>query len=208
MEQKQGEIEIRKKWSAESFQKKHECARRQVELYIRELNFRYQEKTGYSFIRYMEARMKTPESIMNKLERKGLDRTARNMEDKLNDVSGVRVICFSIKEIYWIARQISKDEKYRIVKFKDYVRRPKKNGYESFHIVLEVPVGGEDKEEAVRVELQIRTIIMDAWASMDNRISYKKNKKLPPEMEQRIQKYAKIGRRLDKMLQKALDGIK
>ena len=106
-----------------------------------------------------------------------------------------------------------------MLKVKDYVRKPKKNGYESYHIVMEVPVEIEDRKaggkkhknshiEMIRVELQLRTMIMDAWAGMDNRVSYKKASGVSPEMEHRIEKYAKIGRRLDKLIQSTLDDVK
>lgn len=121
----------------------------------------------------------------------------------LNDISGVRCICYSVKEIYWIAHQIGKDSRFQIIKAKDYIRKPKKNGYESYHIIMDVPV----ENEYVRVELQLRTLIMDAWAEMDNRISYKKNEEIPEEMTQRIEKYAKMGRRLDKLIQKTLNDV-
>ena len=85
-------------------------------------------------------------------------------------------------------------------------RKPKKNGYESYHIVLDIPMSYKGKTTVVRVELQLRTMIMDAWAGMDNRVSYKKG--VPPEMERRIEKYARIGRRLDKLIQKTLDDSK
>lgn len=111
-----------------------------------------------------------------------------------------------VKEIYWIARQIGKTDTYTVVKAKDYIRKPKKNGYESYHIVLDIPMSYKGKTTVVRVELQLRTMIMDAWAGMDNRVSYKKG--VPPEMERRIEKYARIGRRLDKLIQKTLDDSK
>lgn len=201
----QKEREIRKAWSSDSFQEKHETARLEIEKYMEEMNDRYIEKNGNGFIRHIEARMKTPESIVGKLERKSYPVNFETAVEKLNDISGVRVICYSLKEIYWVAKQIARDERYVIVKFKDYIRKPKKNGYESYHIVLEVPVQVDEMEEKVRVELQLRTIIMDAWAAMDNRISYKKANQIPAEMEKQVEKYAKIGRRLDKLIQRALD---
>ena len=106
-----------------------------------------------------------------------------------------------------IAKQIAKEERFPIVKVKDYIEKPKKNGYESYHIILQVPVIIDEVSDIIPVELQIRTIVMDAWAGMDNRISYKK-KKLSPELEKSIHKYAKIARRLDSLIQKSLDEAK
>lgn len=195
--------EIEKEWSREGFQNMHSEARRQIRDYMWELDVRRKKKNGYGFIRYMEDRMKTPESIAEKLQRKSYLVDFQTAVEKLNDISGVRVICYSLKEVYWVAKQIARDEQYTIVKFKDYIRKPKKSGYESYHLVLEVPVKAEDGIASVRVELQLRTIIMDAWTTVDNRISYKKS--ASEEMTKRVEKYAKIGRRLDKLIQRTLD---
>lgn len=210
---------LRKEWEDQEFQDKHALAREIVVRTLRELNGYYIVKTGHEFSRFVESRMKTPESICNKLRRKGYQVDFATATEKLNDLSGVRCICYSVKEIYWIARQIGKIEEFNVLKVKDYVRKPKKNGYESYHIVMEVPVEIEDRKaggkkhknshiEMIRVELQLRTMIMDAWAGMDNRVSYKKASGVSPEMEHRIEKYAKIGRRLDKLIQSTLDDVK
>ena len=175
---------LRKHWQDDDFQRKHALAREIV----------------------VNRRMKTPESIAEKLQRKDYDVDFDTAVTALNDISGVRCICYSVKEIYWIARQIGKTDTYTVVKAKDYIRKPKKNGYESYHIVLDIPMSYKGKTTVVRVELQLRTMIMDAWAGMDNRVSYKKG--VPPEMERRIEKYARIGRRLDKLIQKTLDDSK
>lgn len=228
-EELQQEKALRKEWENQEFQDKHALAREIVVRTLRELNGYYIVKSGHGFTRFVESRMKTPESICNKLRRKGYNVDFETATEKLNDLSGVRCICYSVKEIYWIARQIGKIEEFNVLKVKDYVRKPKKNGYESYHIVLEVPVQIEDRQlehhfggkkehahknvehshiEMVRVELQLRTMIMDAWAGMDNRVSYKKDKDVSPEMVHRIEKYAKIGRRLDKLIQNTLDDVK
>lgn len=162
--------QLRSSWENEEFQKKHAEARNLVMRTLRELNGFYIAKTGYGFTRFVESRMKTPESICGKLQRKGRPVDFKTATEVLNDISGVRCICYSVKEIYWIAHQIGKDSRFQIIKAKDYIRKPKKNGYESYHIIMDVPV----ENEYVRVELQLRTLIMDAWAEMDNRISYKK----------------------------------
>lgn len=203
MEKAQELEKIRKDWEEKAFQRRHTLARNVVIQKLRELNEYYITKTGHGFIRFVEERMKTPESILEKLQRKGYDANFATAAEKLNDISGVRCICYSVREIYWIARQIGKDCRFTIVKVKDYVRKPKRNGYESYHLVMDVPV----ENESVRVELQLRTSIMDAWAEMDNRISYKKDESVTPEMARRIEKYAKIGRRLDKLIQRTLEEV-
>ena len=181
-------------------------ALRQIQTKLSILNDEFQHVHNYNPIEHIKARLKTPESIAEKLQRKDYDVDFDTAVTALNDISGVRCICYSVKEIYWIARQIGKTDTYTVVKAKDYIRKPKKNGYESYHIVLDIPMSYKGKTTVVRVELQLRTMIMDAWAGMDNRVSYKKG--VPPEMERRIEKYARIGRRLDKLIQKTLDDSK
>lgn len=199
-------MKLQKRWEDEDFQRKHALAREAVVNRLRELNRKYEEQTGQGFVRFIETRMKSPKSICEKLIRKDYDVDFDTAVTALNDISGVRCICYSVKEIYWIAREIGKTDAYAVIKAKDYIRKPKKNGYESYHIVLDLPVEYKEKTEVVRVELQLRTMIMDAWAGMDNRVSYKKG--VSPELERRIEKYAKIGRRLDKLIQKTLDDSK
>lgn len=157
---------LRKHWQDDDFQRKHALAREIVVNRLRELNREYEEKTGQGFVRFIETRMKTPESIAEKLQRKDYDVDFDTAVTALNDISGVRCICYSVKEIYWIARQIGKTDTYTVVKAKDYIRKPKKNGYESYHIVLDIPMSYKGKTTVVRVELQLRTMIMDAWAGM------------------------------------------
>lgn len=201
MEERQALEEVRNAWKDDEFQRVHALARDFVVRDLRELDGFYIVKTGHGFTRFIETRMKTPESICNKLKRKGLEVDFESATENLNDISGVRCICYSVKEIYWIARQIGKDPRFTIIKAKDYIRKPKKNGYESYHIVMDVPV----EKKMVRVELQLRTIIMDAWAGMDNHISYKKENGVSAEMSKRIEKYAKMGRRLDRLIQRTFD---
>lgn len=193
-------LTIDKLWNAPEFQKAHSMARSMIQEYILELDMLYQAKMGNSLIRLMESRMKSVEGIERKLERKNLDKTVWNMLEGLHDISGVRVICYDIKQIYWLARRIADEGRYEVVKVKDYVRRPKKNGYESYHIVCNVPVSMDGKDHLIKVEIQIRTIIMDAWASLDSKLRYKKNESISEEMELRIRKYAKWSRRMDKLV--------
>lgn len=204
MTREQEEQEIREHWQEEYFQDMHGRARGEVLAYMQELNRCYEAKKGYGFIRMTEERMKNPESIRNKLERKKYDRTFETAKEKLNDISGVRVVCYCIREVYWAAKKIASDERYPIVKFKDYIRKPKKSGYESYHIVLEVPVMMEGKQERVRVELQLRTFIMDAWAELDSRICYKRICNLSQEKEKSMEKYQRLGRKMDKLMEKIL----
>ncbi len=198
-------LSVQELWQLPEFQKAGSLARSKVQEYLLELDVRYQAKTGNSFIRLIESRMKSLESIERKLERKELEKSTESMLTNLHDLSGVRVICYDIKQIYWIARRIADDGQYEIIKVKDYVRKPKRNGYESYHVVCNVPVSVDGRMHIMEVEIQIRTILMDAWASLDTKLRYKKKEPLSDEMELQIRKYAKWSRRLDKMVRNIME---
>ena len=164
---------------------------------IKELDKKYFDKTGNHFIRFVESRLKDPESIANKLKRKNkLD--VEDIASVINDLAGVRVICFDTKQIYKLARMIGECSQFEVIKIKDYVRKQKDNGYQSYHIILNI--------DGVKVELQIRTILMDAWSSLDGILIYKKSVPISDEMKNDIKKFAKWSRKMDKMVTKLMQG--
>ena len=126
-------------------------------------------------ISVIQTRIKTPVSILNKLKRKNAPITIEAIRTELNDVAGIRVICSFIDDIYLLAEKLGKQDDINIVSFKDYIKHPKQNGYRSYHMIVEVPVFFSDAKELVRVELQIRTVAMDFWASLEHDIKYKKD---------------------------------
>ena len=118
------------------------------------------------------------------------------IEDDINDLAGIRIICFDIAQIYKIAYIIGKQENFEIKKVKDYVRKPKENGYQSYHIQMKV--------DGVKVEIQLRTILMDAWSSLDSILVYKKEEKISNDVKIIIDKYAKWSRRMDRTVHKMM----
>lgn len=192
--------DIEKYWKTKRYQEKYESAIQQTESYINALNDNYKQQHGTGFIRFIEARIKSVDSICAKLERKKYQLNPETMDQFLNDLCGVRVVCFNTMQLYDIVRLIQEGKKYKILKVKDYVKKPKKNGYQSYHIVLEVPVKITDEEIKVKVEVQIRTILMDAWASLDASIRYKKKKKIPVEKEKKIESISRVSSSLDKII--------
>ena len=123
----------------------------------------------------IQTRIKSPISILKKLNQKGLPPTLDSIQNELNDVAGIRVICSFIDDIYMLADKISGQDDITVIAIKDYIRNPKENGYRSYHMVLEVPVFFSESKELVRVEVQIRTVAMDFWASLEHDIKYKKD---------------------------------
>lgn len=124
-------------------------------------------------IEYMKSRVKTPGSIMDKLQRRGLEMSINSAKENLNDIAGIRVICSFVGDIYDIAEMLKRQDDITLIEEKDYIKSPKPNGYRSLHLVVEVPIFFSDHEELVRVEVQIRTIAMDFWASLEHKLYYK-----------------------------------
>jgi len=130
-------------------------------------------------IEYMKSRVKTPGSIMDKLQRKGLDMSTDSAKKNLNDIAGIRVICSFVGDIYDIAEMLKRQDDIKLIEEKDYIKNPKSNGYRSLHLVVEVPIFFSDHVEPVRVEVQIRTIAMDFWASLEHKLYYKTSGESP-----------------------------
>ena len=133
------------------------------------------EKNERPLIRNLCSRIKTAESIVKKLERKEREVTFETAVNTLNDIAGVRVVCYFADDIYQIADAVRRQKDFTIVKEKNYIRKPKKSGYQSLHLIVEVPVTYLDKTTAVRVEIQIRSVAMDYWAELDSQMCYKKD---------------------------------
>ena len=176
-------------WTNER-KKKYEKAMKKVLKVIQDFDCEYYEKHAAHLIRFTEKRLKTPESIYEKLIRKKKTSTIDTIEEDINDLAGIRVICFDIAQIYTLADIIEKQENFEIKKVKDYVRKPKDNGYQSYHIQLKV--------DGVKVEVQLRTILMDAWSSLESILVYKKEETISNDVKMNIIQYAKWSRRMDK----------
>lgn len=185
------EYQLSNFWTIER-RKKYEEAMKKVLSLMESFDEEYYEKKGNHIIRFTEKRLKTPKSIYDKIVRKKKKSTIDTIEEDINDLAGVRIICFDIAQIYKLACVIGKQESFEIKKVKDYVRKPKDNGYQSYHIQLKV--------DGVKVEIQIRTILMDAWSSLDRILIYKKDEKISREIKDNIEKYAKWSMRMDKMV--------
>ena len=130
---------------------------------------------GHNPIESIKSRIKKPMSIIEKMHRKGYPISLESMRANLNDVAGIRVICPFIEDIYTVVEMLSRQDDLTVIEKKDYIQNPKPNGYRSYHMILEVPVFLSDRKQPVRVEIQLRTIAMDFWASLDHQLKYKKS---------------------------------
>jgi putative GTP pyrophosphokinase len=151
-------------------------------------------------IEHIKSRVKTVESITEKLTRRGYDVSIENAEEYLNDIAGIRVVCSFYSDIYTIYDLLRKQSDIHIIEVKDYIKNPKTNGYRSLHLIIEIPVYLSYGLRRVRVEVQIRTIAMDFWASLEHKIYYKFNKSIPSEIIGELKECADMVNYLDDRL--------
>ena len=185
----------------------YEAAVRQLTLKFNILNSEFNVLYARNPIHHIEGRVKSQESIVAKLEKKGLPVTIASARKNVNDIAGVRVVCSYIDDVYRVAEMLARQSDVEIVKKQDYIQSPNYNGYRSLHMDIRVPVYLSDRTEYVVAEIQIRTIAMDFWASLEHDIRYKADKsKLPAgineEMFECAGKIAEIDRQMQDMYQR------
>ena len=159
----------------QSIQQLYSSAVKEVSTKLEVLNDEFKVRYDHNPIRHMENRSKAPKSIIEKLKRNGFPISIHSARENLNDIAGIRVVCCYIDDIYKIAELLLKQRDITLVKKKDYIAHPKENGYRSLHLVVKIPVFLSERVEAVPVEIQIRTVAMDFWASLEHQLRYKKN---------------------------------
>lgn len=166
------------------------------------LNEEFRHIHNYNPIEYIKARIKTPESIVKKLRRNGYESSIENMVNHVNDIAGIRIVCSFTSDIYRISEMIGKQSDLTVLSVKDYIRHPKDSGYKSYHMLVTIPVYMSDSTVDTKVEIQIRTIAMDFWASLEHKIYYKFEGNAPEYISKELRDCAGIVSKLDaKMLQ-------
>lgn len=156
-----------------SVQCRYQSAIREVKTKLEILDDEFQMRHSRNPIHHIESRMKTIQSMMDKLKRKNERADISSAVEHLTDIAGIRVICYYIEDIYTIAKLLTSQDDIRVIKWRDYIKEPKENGYRSLHLVVEVPVFLSEGRTPVPVEVQIRTIAMDFWASLEHSLRYK-----------------------------------
>lgn len=165
------------------------------------LNDEFQHVHKYNPIEYIKSRIKTPESIVKKLKRSNLESSIDNMVTYVNDIAGIRIVCSFTSDIYRLAEMIGKQNDLTVVSVKDYIKNPKESGYKSYHMLVTVPIFLSDGVVDTKVEIQIRTIAMDFWASLEHKIYYKFEGNAPEYISRDLRECAGIVSMLDaKML--------
>lgn len=157
------------------------CAIREVKTKLEVLNDELSVCNQRNPIEMIKSRVKKPVSIVEKLRRRNLPVSLESMINNLDDVAGIRVICSFVDDIYSVANMLVGQDDITVIAVKDYISHPKPNGYRSYHLILEVPVFFSEQKKNMRVEVQIRTIAMDFWASLDHQLKYKKDLGLASE---------------------------
>ena len=170
----------------------YSCAIREVKTKLEVLNDDLAVRTQRNPIQMIKSRVKKPGSIIEKLQRRGYPITIQSVYDNLYDVAGIRVICSFVDDIYQVAEMLARQDDVTVLTVKDYIRCPKDNGYRSYHMIVEVPVYFSDRKEKMRVEVQIRTIAMDFWASLDHQMKYKKDLEDSTEISEELKECAEI----------------
>ncbi len=175
----------------------YNSALREIGTKLEILNDEFQHVHKYNPIEHIKSRLKSPESIVKKLKEKNYDSTIENMVEFVNDIAGVRVICSFTSDIYRIAEMIAAQSDLTVLSIKDYLKNPKPSGYSSYHMIVTVPIFLSNRVVEVKVEIQIRTVAMDFWASLEHKIRYKFEGNAPKHIQDSLVACARMVSALD-----------
>lgn len=181
----------------------YECAAMEIETKFKVLNLQFSSDSNRNPIETIKTRIKTMPSILRKLQRRNLPITIEAIEENLHDIAGVRVICSFIDDIYKLADYISEQDDVEVIERKDYISKPKEGGYRSLHLIVRTPIFTQKGKKLVDVEVQIRTIAMDFWASLEHKLRYKKqiDPDLLSQLSEELRICSKISDELDRTMQ-------
>ena len=180
----------------------YRCALMEVETKFNVLNEELSLVYDRNPIETIKSRIKSPESIIDKVMRKGIPLTVDSIEKNISDIAGIRVICAFPNDIYMLSEALLRQDDVRLITRKDYIRQPKDNGYRSLHLIIETPIFLHNQTRLMKVEVQLRTISMDWWASLEHKIRYKKNLSDDARVARELQECAEMGAELDRRMEK------
>ena len=179
----------------------YKCALMEIETKFNVLNVEYSLQYDRNPFNSIKSRLKKLDSILNKLQKQGHEVTVAAMEEHINDIAGIRVVCKFQDDVYVLADALLKQDDIELIEKKDYILNPKKNGYRSLHLIVGVPIFLANEKRIMKVEVQLRTIAMDSWASLEHQLRYKKDVSFTHEMEKKLQKCAELSAELDSRMQ-------
>ncbi len=185
------------------------CAILEIETKFNVLNEEFSLKSERNPITAIQSRLKSPESIMEKVQRKNIPFDFEEIIKQMHDIAGVRCVCSFIDDVYFMAQCICSQDDIRVIEIKDYIKNPKPNGYRSLHIIVEIPIFLENGKKEMKVEIQLRTIAMEFWANLEHKLRYKKNldSEMIKETSKELKECAIISAQLDERMQNARDKI-
>lgn len=164
----------------------YKAAIKEIRTKLEILDEEFHVKYDHNPIHHIESRLKSPESILQKLKKKKLYISLESIRKNLTDVAGVRVICNYIDDIYRVSDLLMRQDDVHLIELRDYIKNPKPNGYRSLHMIVQIPVFLSDRTEKVPVEIQIRTIAMDFWASLEHQLKYKSDEEVSDQLRERL----------------------
>lgn len=178
----------------------YRCAIMEIETKFRVLDAEYSMQHDRNPINSIKTRLKKIESIVEKLDRKNLEISLESIEENIFDVAGIRVICSFEEDVYTLAEALLRQDDVTLIQKKDYIKNPKPNGYRSQHLIVAVPIFLGNEKRIMHTEIQLRTIAMDCWASLEHQLRYKKNREKVDEIEKELYECAKLSQELDERM--------
>ncbi len=186
----------------------YRCAIMEVETKFNVLNEQFSLQHDRTPINGIKSRLKSPDSMLKKLISKGLPVTFSSIEENLNDIAGVRIICSFTDDVYSLANAFLSQDDVTLIKTKDYIKNPKPNGYRSLHLIVSVPIFLMHEKREMKIEIQLRTIAMDSWAALEHQLKYKKDAPFTENMAHELylcsQLSAELDMRMDSLRKKSL----
>lgn len=185
----------------------YRCAIMEIETKFNVLNEEFSLEYDRNPISSIKTRLKGPLSIKNKLERQGFPLNVDAMTENLNDIAGVRVVCSFKSDVYLLAKALLQQDDIELIREKDYIKNPKANGYRSLHLIVGIPIFLAHEKHIIKVEIQLRTIAMDFWASLEHQMQYKKENNFTQEMMRELYECAEESDALDQRMNNLLESI-
>lgn len=183
----------------------YKCAMMEIQTKFNVLNEEYSLEYDRNPISSIKTRLKSHKSIADKIERKSLELSAQSLEENISDIAGVRVICSFVQDVYTLTEALLKQDDIQLIKIKDYIKTPKSNGYRSLHLIVAIPIFLAHEKKMMKVEIQLRTIAMDFWASLEHQLRYKKNIEVTDYMMMELYECAAQSAALDMRMDKLRD---
>lgn len=185
----------------------YRCAIMEIETKFNVLNEEFSLRLDRNPINSIKSRLKSPLSIKEKLSRASLPFSVESIENELHDIAGVRVICSFVEDVYTLAEALANQDDITLICKKDYIKNPKPNGYRSLHLIVSVPIFLEHEKRPMKVEIQLRTIAMDSWASLEHQLRYKKDFDFTEDMAKELLHCAELSAELDSRMDNLRESV-